>query len=690
MAVFATFIVCGALVLVLGDLEALDKWLGITGLSTAALGGWVLKGIQEWRAGSDLPDARQLEVAAADLATAVHRTWSREAVNRGLTSPLPIAVRMRAADPRIAAHPAQWHEPVGAPMTADVAGATLAGTVADVVGLYRRVATGRLVIVGEPGGGKSGAAVLLLLSLSASRSGDSLIPVWLPLASWDPAASTVEAWMVGQLITSYGTPPSAAAELVAQGRVLPVLDGLDEIPQIHRAAAVTGLGGLGTAPLVLTCRTEEYIAAVAAGVLAAAAVVEVVPVGVDVMVAYLTQSGSADTARWDRLIAALRAGPPSPCSQTLSSPLMLSLARVVYQAPTSDPSELLDCSTAEQVEDRLLDGLVPAVYGRDADDTPPDRASRWLSFFADRLALIGPGVIAWWRLPQCLADRHLRSIAGLGYGLAAGLWATVAFAWLGPFALFGPACIVVGPIVGLLAARLRTELPGVPRPALWRVPNRRDLVGGLRSGARTGIVVGPACGLGLGVLGLTYQLESFRLEDDTALAVVRYLLWIIWYSILIGLSVAVVRGLTLALAGQPRDSVTPLSSHQADRRAGRQTAIILGLAMLLILELALLATDPSMDSVLFGLVVGLPIALGIVVWVQLRGSAHAWFAVAAMLLVRQGLLPKRPLLFLEDAYRRGVLRKVGAVYEFRHSRLAERLRTTGQDIAEVRPPSPRP
>jgi hypothetical protein len=72
-----------------------------------------------------------------------------------------------------------------------------------------------------------------------------------------------------------------------------------------------------------------------------------------------------------------------------------------------------------------LDALVAVVYGRDLADTTATDARRWLSFFADNLPALGPGVIAWWRLPHCAPKWPLRIVAGLATGLAAGFWASV-------------------------------------------------------------------------------------------------------------------------------------------------------------------------------------------------------------------------------------------------------------------------
>jgi hypothetical protein len=79
------------------------------------------------------------------------------------------------------------------------------------------------------------------------------------------------------------------------------------------------------------------------------------------------------------------------------------------------------------------------------------------------------------------------------------------------------------------------------------------------------------------------------------------------------------------------------------------------------------ATDPATAfavGVVFGLAVGLTMCL-----------ARAWGAsvLTRLWLAARGRTPLRLMRFLDDAHRRGVLRQVGAVYQFRHVRLEERL-----------------
>jgi hypothetical protein len=69
-------------------------------------------------------------------------------------------------------------------------------------------------------------------------------------------------------------------------------------------------------------------------------------------------------------------------------------------------------------------------------------------------------------------------------------------------------------------------------------------------------------------------------------------------------------------------------------------------------------------------------------------TASAWYWLTTCWFWIRGRLPRRLMPFLEDAHRRGVLRQVGAVYQFRHSTLQERLLQRDGDMAsDGGPPS---
>ncbi|MFG2062690.1 hypothetical protein ACGFIK_14860 [Micromonospora sp. NPDC048871] len=71
------------------------------------------------------------------------------------------------------------------------------------------------------------------------------------------------------------------------------------------------------------------------------------------------------------------------------------------------------------------------------------------------------------------------------------------------------------------------------------------------------------------------------------------------------------------------------------------------------------------------------IAVGAAAWIgyTLTSTAWGWFCLIHVRLALTGALPWRLMRFLANAHRRRVLRQTGPVYEFRHSRLQDFLRT---------------
>ncbi|MEU7909332.1 NACHT domain-containing protein [Actinoplanes sp. NPDC049118] len=128
------------------------------------------------------------------------------------------------------------------------------------------------MILGEPGSGKTVLVLELLVQMleerrdrDAERTPD-VVPVRFSLSAWNTDQPFSD-WLSAQLVAHFGLLAATARALVRNERVLPVLDGLDEMDPEHqqplRAEAavrqlneyVAGREGL---PLVLTCRTNDY------------------------------------------------------------------------------------------------------------------------------------------------------------------------------------------------------------------------------------------------------------------------------------------------------------------------------------------------------------------------------------------------------------------------------------------------
>ena len=110
----------------------------------------------------------------------------------------------------------------------------------------------------------------------------------LPVAGWDTEQfPRLHDWVADQLARDYPALRSpdldlgVAHALTGRGHILPVLDGLDELPPAAQTAVVTALNRSlgGDDQLILTSRTTEYADAIAAAgdVITSAAVLEPLP-----------------------------------------------------------------------------------------------------------------------------------------------------------------------------------------------------------------------------------------------------------------------------------------------------------------------------------------------------------------------------------------------------------------------------
>jgi NACHT domain len=362
-------------------------------------------------------DGRTLtETVLTRLATTVEKQWDKEYGVRTYSDPAQkfrdIKASWSAAEPPVAPH---WEtlvdlargagayegmRPVNWARRPDGLTGLDEGDLRDIL---EKVPTGWLVVLGESGSGKT---MLMLRTVREivkhgqdatnlrNRKDDDPVPLFVPMTSWNPKREDLRAWLERQLPIDYpglgarvtvgGKQTTVIAMLLDEQKIIPVLDGLDEMSAGARVKAISRLNEAFIARarplrLVVTCRTREYRRAVgkpgpgrdAHPVLAAAAI-ELQPLDPDKVSAYLADRGK--NARWAAVNAKLMQS-GGVLAKGLDTPLYASLASEIYN-PRSDvagvarrePGELASFADEESLHHHLLDEFIPAVYATEYED----------------------------------------------------------------------------------------------------------------------------------------------------------------------------------------------------------------------------------------------------------------------------------------------------------------------------------
>ncbi|MGH3900029.1 MAG: hypothetical protein ACRDTA_17675 [Pseudonocardiaceae bacterium] len=736
----------------------------------------VVSGLRHARRPAAIRSADTLE---GMLAQAVHGQWRKAATERVLLTPAPIPVRWSLSSLPVTG---ELTAALDGPFT-PLPGLALAtegqllagGQRSQLFAVYGGIASGRVVVVGAPGAGKSGAAILLLLDALAHRDriDDTQrarvpVPVLFTVHGWDPASCSVQDWLSARLAADYplfqhrGGYDEAKA-LVDDGKIALILDGLDEMDE---AARPTALQALNDAPfrVVVLSRSDEMVHATSVAWLVGAVALHLCDITGPEAADYLQRARTGPTpSGWAQLLRELRNNPDNVLTRTLTNPLALTLVRDTYRAG-DDIGPLLDTiqyPSRNDIEQHLIARVLPDAYtprpGRPKPRYNLTQAKQALAFIAGQMNQDHTRDLAWWRIPRwapttpcilasmvagALLGGLIGALAfGLTSGLTSGLDAGLTFALMGVG--FG---LGVGLPFGLAYGRGTRE---PKRLKNWRaISARHILTAGFAYGIGVGLagffvallmmalilnissginqrVFGFVFGLIIGlVFGLLFGLKRdlmFRLAEDEGspqsapkswrqglalgftFGLASGLLGGLWGGLMLGLIVGfgitlmvglvrwlvsrIVVGLAAGFEEGEHSPQGPLESWRNDRMFGLAVGLTFGLAVVIgvMLAFALVNLVTSLEEVRLLVIVwigvGSGLAVGLVYGVT---SSVTWPTTIAWLQLQRshrvpavGLMP-----FLDDARTRGVLRTVGAVYQFRHATLQDHL--AGQTTPKIR------
>jgi len=133
----------------------------------------------------------------------------------------------------------------------------------DIIEIFDQ-STRALLILGEPGSGKTTTLLDLARKLIGKAEQDisiEPIPVVFNLSSWGNSKSLFD-WLTKELSEKYQIPKKIGEAWLEQNRLLPLLDGFDEIAEPHRQNCINSInefiGAYGLPGMVVCSRITEY------------------------------------------------------------------------------------------------------------------------------------------------------------------------------------------------------------------------------------------------------------------------------------------------------------------------------------------------------------------------------------------------------------------------------------------------
>jgi len=289
-----------------------------------------------------------------------------------------------------------------------------AGDLATIDQYYKNLSRGRLIVLGSPGSGKTILSITLLLRLASTRREVDPVPVRFSIAGWEPRRVIGELTL--ELAKRFRISEVEAQVLIRDRKVLPILDGLDEmdnLPQVPFKAeeliAQLNIDPLLTLPIVLTCREDTYDSLgryrdrPGLRAVADATHIHIQDLSADRICEFISSKFRTqdDASMWETVLSELIAKPTGILAQSLSNPWWLTLALYAYglniygDARPERPARMLEYDSVVELHEQLIASFIPAIVSASNRAKLKERpyrtveVTRWLTNLSRHLSWQG-------------------------------------------------------------------------------------------------------------------------------------------------------------------------------------------------------------------------------------------------------------------------------------------------------------
>src|SRR5579884_3672127 len=566
--------------------------------------------------------------------------------------------------------------------------------------VYAQSIDSSLLILGEPGGGKTTMLLELTRNLldRARLNNSHPIPVVFNLSSWTTRHPSFADWLIEELHHTYDISPTQGKSWIESNKVLPLLDGLDEVRQNTLTACVKAINTYrqehGFLPTVVSSNRDAYLSQLArpqSARLQMRSAVVVQPLTTEQIDECLESAGpQLERLRRARL-------KDSVMQELLTRPLMLNILMAIFRDMPPDEDLLTSGSSERQtqqifakyVQRMLKDHIANSRY-------TAAQAIHWLSYLAKQLYREGPKELfsvenlqpGWLRNANNFLYHLYNWCIGLIYGLAFGLPIILVggqlvvggqpsslplgiFIWL----VFGFVCGILYPIRSM---RIR---PAEAITWSWK-DFRPGFVLGFVLGFVPGTILGTILSTSMGwpeglslVNGLLYYLETVGIH----------------VGIILGIILGTIFGLFRGLFPKQlivRENLLPNSGTRRSMKNGVIFGLLLCPAVMMVVAFVFWrlaeynATGALEQTLVIGLIIGLYVGL---IFALFKGlGAFVQHYLLRFFLWSTNCLPWNLVHFLDEAARRHLLSKVGGNYIFWHASLFQYF-VTFNELASTTP-----